>query len=58
MRVVTQVPDRDVPFLDRGDPAEILARIDAEARIFGARLGSEEFRAAVRAVLGRARGTS
>jgi enoyl-CoA hydratase/carnithine racemase len=40
----------------RGDPGEVLARIDAEARIFGARLGSEEFRAAVRAVLGRTRG--
>ena len=39
----------------RGDPAEILARIDAEARIFGAQLQSEEFRAAVRAVLARGR---
>ena len=27
MRVVTYIPDRDVPFLDRGDPAEI--RLDA-----------------------------
>ena len=39
----------------RGDPAEILARIEAEARIFGAQLQSEEFRAAVRAVLARGR---
>jgi enoyl-CoA hydratase/carnithine racemase len=39
----------------RGDPAEILARIDAEARIFGAQLASEEFRAAVRAVLSKGR---
>ena len=39
----------------RGDPAELLARIDAEARIFGAQLQSEEFRAAVRAVLARGR---
>jgi enoyl-CoA hydratase/carnithine racemase len=39
----------------RGDPAEILARIDAEARVFGAQLQSAEFRAAVRAVLSRGR---
>ena len=37
----------------RGDPGEILARIEAEARIFGARLGAEEFRAAVRARLSK-----
>jgi len=39
----------------RGDPAELRARIDAEARIFGAQLQSEEFRTAVRAVLARGR---
>lgn len=39
----------------RGDPAEVLARIEAEARIFGAQLESEEFRAAVSAFLARGR---
>jgi enoyl-CoA hydratase/carnithine racemase len=39
----------------RGDPAELLARIEAEARIFGAQLESEEFRAGVRAFLARGR---
>lgn len=39
----------------RGDPAAILARIDAEARIFGAQLKSEEFRTAVSAFLARAK---
>jgi enoyl-CoA hydratase/carnithine racemase len=39
----------------RGDPAQVLARIDAEAKIFGERLQSEEFRAAVRAVQSRGR---
>jgi enoyl-CoA hydratase/carnithine racemase len=39
----------------RGDPAQVLARIDAEAKIFGERLQSEEFRAAVRAVQARRR---
>jgi enoyl-CoA hydratase/carnithine racemase len=39
----------------RGDPAELLARIDAEARVFGAQLKSEEFRARVRALLSRGR---
>jgi enoyl-CoA hydratase/carnithine racemase len=39
----------------RGDPAQIRARIDEEARIFAAQLKSEEFRAAVRAVLAKAR---
>jgi enoyl-CoA hydratase/carnithine racemase len=34
----------------RGDPAQVLARIDEEAKIFGERLQSEEFRAAVRAI--------
>jgi enoyl-CoA hydratase/carnithine racemase len=40
----------------RGDPAELLARIEAEAKLFGACLKSEEFRAQVRAVLARSRG--
>jgi len=39
----------------RGDPAELLARIDEEARIFGAQLQSEEFRAGIRAFLSRGR---
>jgi enoyl-CoA hydratase/carnithine racemase len=39
----------------RGDPAELLARIEAEARLFGAQLESEEFRAGVRAFLARGR---
>jgi enoyl-CoA hydratase/carnithine racemase len=39
----------------RGDPAEVLARIEAEARLFGAQLESEEFRAGVRAFLARGR---
>lgn len=39
----------------RGEPAEILARIEEEARIFGAQLQSEEFRARVRAFLARGR---
>ncbi|HEY0767461.1 MAG TPA: enoyl-CoA hydratase [Steroidobacteraceae bacterium] len=39
----------------RADPEQIRARIDAEARIFGAQLQSEEFRAAVRAFLGKGR---
>jgi hypothetical protein len=33
----------------------VLARIDAEAKVFAERLGSEEFRAAVRAVMSRGR---
>ena len=48
-------PLRATRRLLRGDPAEILARIDAEARIFGAQLQSEDFRAAVRAALARGR---
>jgi len=40
----------------RGDAAEVLARIEAEAQVFGAQLKSEEFRAQVRAVLARGRG--
>ena len=39
----------------RGDPRETLERIEEEARVFGAQLGSEEFRARVRARLGGAR---
>jgi enoyl-CoA hydratase/carnithine racemase len=35
----------------RGDPAQLLARIEEEARIFGAQLQTEEFRARVRAFL-------
>jgi enoyl-CoA hydratase/carnithine racemase len=37
----------------RGDSGELLARIEEEARIFGAQLQSEEFRARVRAFLSR-----
>ena len=40
----------------RGDAAEVLARIEAEAQVFGAQLKSEEFRAQVRAVLAKGRG--
>ena len=40
----------------RGDPGELLARIEEEARIFGAQLQSEEFRARVRTFLARGRG--
>ena len=39
----------------RGDPAEVLARIDAEAKVFAERLGSEEFRVAARARMSRGR---
>ena len=39
----------------RGDTGELLARIEEEARIFGAQLQSEEFRARVRAFLSRGR---
>jgi enoyl-CoA hydratase/carnithine racemase len=40
----------------RGDPAALLERIEAEARIFSAQLKSQEFRAAVSAFLARAKG--
>lgn len=40
----------------RGDAAEVLARIEAEAQVFAVRLKSEEFRAQVRAVLAKGRG--
>jgi enoyl-CoA hydratase/carnithine racemase len=39
----------------RGDPAQIVARIEEEARIFGAQLQSEEFRAGIRAFMARTR---
>jgi enoyl-CoA hydratase/carnithine racemase len=39
----------------RGEGREVLARIEEEARIFGAQLESEEFRARVRALLARPR---
>jgi enoyl-CoA hydratase/carnithine racemase len=39
----------------RGDAAEVLARIEAEARVFSARLKSAEFLAQVRVVLGKGR---
>ena len=39
----------------RGDPAALHARIDEEARIFGAQLKSAEFRAAVSAFLARSK---
>lgn len=39
----------------RADPAPILARIEEEARLFGAQLKSEEFRAAVSAFLAKAK---
>jgi enoyl-CoA hydratase/carnithine racemase len=39
----------------RGDPAPLLARIEEEARIFGALLESEEFRERVRGFLARGR---
>lgn len=40
----------------RGDPAELLARIEAEAQLFAQRLKSAEFRAQVRAILSKGRG--
>lgn len=39
----------------RGDPRETLARIEEEARIFGAQLQSPEFQAGIRAFMARAR---
>jgi len=39
----------------RGDTAELRARIEAEAQVFGARLNSAEFLAQVRALLGKGR---
>ena len=39
----------------RGDPAEVLARIEEEARIFAGQLRSTEFQAGIRAFLARGR---
>ena len=39
----------------RGDPAQLLARIEEEARLFGTQLQSEEFRERIRAFLARGR---
>src|SRR5437764_2402 len=39
----------------RGDPQQVQARIEAEARIFATQLQSEEFRVAVRALLAKGR---
>lgn len=39
----------------RGDPAQLLTRIEEEARVFGAQLQSEEFRERIRAFLARGR---
>jgi enoyl-CoA hydratase/carnithine racemase len=40
----------------RGDPAQLLERIDEEARAFGAALKSQEFKDSIRAFLARGRG--
>jgi enoyl-CoA hydratase/carnithine racemase len=40
----------------RGDPAQLLARIDEEARVFGSQLQSQEFKDSIRAFLARGRG--
>jgi enoyl-CoA hydratase/carnithine racemase len=57
-RLAQQPPEalRATKRLLRGDPAEVLARIEAEAQVFAARLKSAEFRAQVRALLGKGRG--
>jgi enoyl-CoA hydratase/carnithine racemase len=55
-RAVAQQPPASLAAtrrLLRGDEREVLARIEEEARIFGAQLQSEEFRARVRALLSR-----
>jgi enoyl-CoA hydratase/carnithine racemase len=56
-RLAQQPPEalRATKRLLRGDPAELLARIEAEVQVFASRLGSAEFRAQVRAVLARGR---
>jgi len=57
-RAVAQQPAESLTAtrrLLRGDTGELLARIEEEARIFGAQLQSEEFRARVRAFLTRGR---
>jgi enoyl-CoA hydratase/carnithine racemase len=46
---------RSTKRLLRGDTSEVLARIEAEAQVFSVRLKSAEFRAQVRAVLGKGR---
>jgi enoyl-CoA hydratase/carnithine racemase len=58
-RAVAQQPPASLAAtrrLLRGDEREVLERIEEEARIFGAQLQSEEFRARVRAFLTRPRG--
>jgi enoyl-CoA hydratase/carnithine racemase len=58
-RAVAQQPPEAIAAtrrLLRGDSGELLARIEEEARIFGAQLQSEELRARVRAFLSRGRG--
>jgi len=57
-RAVAQKPPEAIAAtrrLLRGDSRELLARIEEEARIFGAQLQSEEFRARVRTFLSRGR---
>ncbi|MGO9803112.1 MAG: enoyl-CoA hydratase [Steroidobacteraceae bacterium] len=56
-RLAQQPPEslRATKRLLRGDPAELLARIEAEAQLFASRLKSAEFRAQVRAVLAKGR---
>jgi enoyl-CoA hydratase/carnithine racemase len=56
-RLAQQPPEslRATKRLLRGDPAELLARIEAEAQVFASRLKSAEFRAQVRAVLAKGR---
>jgi enoyl-CoA hydratase/carnithine racemase len=56
-RLAQQPPEalRATKRLLRGDPAELLSRIEAEAQIFASRLKSAEFRAQVRAVLSKGR---
>ena len=57
-RAVAQQPPEAIAAtrrLLRGDSRELLARIEEEARIFGAQLQSEEFRARVRTFLSRGR---
>jgi enoyl-CoA hydratase/carnithine racemase len=56
-RLAGQPPEalRATRRLLRGDTAELLARIEAEAEVFGARLKSAEFLAQVRALLGKGR---
>jgi enoyl-CoA hydratase/carnithine racemase len=58
-RAVAQQPSEALTAtrrLLRGDTGELLARIEEEARIFGAQLQSEQFRARIRAFLTRGRG--